>query len=420
MEEKIGITIGELDVSKPGSYSVREVLLTLMTGCMVLVATMNGRRRDEVSHRKFGIHVGFTSVVDEEFEIYKGLFYIEKSIQDHDSFYVNKTTREVAILLESIQKAFDDLNSYLGRPTFADMPETERSLFAYHRFSRVEGMNETRNWFVFESTRDSHSSIFLRFALGEDYVLGPQSHMFRRIYALVLMYQHEIPSMQAVNFQLRQDNLNTTQIYLHDPLIRTESEQIRNKLDVNGNGRAKRFATHVRGLDKEVALVSDEMMIQKMLEIINGTPTSGGYPNFIKRFYRMISSRADFSQLTLQGKAERLAHVVKQRGHAPTPKREGICMVGNQSRVPGARCRSKEGKPQKELASASKCSKCAYHFHSEAYLNNLEEDLTELNSSLADPHLVGLERKKLNISIVDLEATIQFHRGRFANCEVPA
>ncbi|WP_156226481.1 hypothetical protein, partial [Herbaspirillum chlorophenolicum] len=176
LEEKIGITIGELDVSKPGSYSVREVLLTLMTGCMVLVATMNGRRRDEVSHRKFGIHVGFTSVVDEEFEIYKGLFYIEKSIQDHDSFYVNKTTREVAILLESIQKAFDDLNSYLGRPTFADMPETERSLFAYHRFSRVEGMNETRNWFVFESTRDSHSSIFLRFALGEDYVLGPQSH----------------------------------------------------------------------------------------------------------------------------------------------------------------------------------------------------------------------------------------------------
>lgn len=420
LEEKIGITIDNLDVSRPGSYSVRELLLTLMTGCMILVATMNGRRRDEVSHRKFGLHFGFTSVVDEELEIYKGLFYIEKTIQDHDTFYVNKTTREVAVLLESIQRAFDDLNSYLGRPSLADMPDKERSLFAYHRFSRVEGMNETRNWFVFESARESHSSIFLRFALGEDYVLGPQSHMFRRVYALVLMYQHEVPSMQAISYQLRQDSLGTTQIYLNDPIMRSDNEQIRNKLDVNGGARAKRFASHVRGLEKEVALVSDEMMIQKMLEIISDAPTSGGYPNFIKRFYRMISSRADFSKLTLEAKAEKLAFVMKQRGHAPAPKREGICMVGNQTRVPGARCRSKEGVPQKELASASKCSKCAYHFHSEAYIKNLEEDLAELNAAAKSPHLVGLERRQLDISIADLNVTIHFHQTRFAACGVPA
>lgn len=414
LEKKIGVEINGLDIGRSGSYSVRELLLTLMTACFVLVATMNGRRRDEVAHRKFGLHTGFTTVVDEDLEIYRGRFYIEKTIKDHDIFYVNKTTRAVALLLESIQKSFDDLNSYLGRSTLSEMPETERSLFSYHRFSRVEGMNETRNWFCFESNREGHATVFLRLALGENYVVGPQSHMFRRAYALVFMYQHEIPSMQAVAQQLRHDSLATTQVYVNDPIMRQEGEQIRNKIDVNGNGRAKRFASHVRGLEKEVALVRDEMMIEKMLAIISGAPTSGGYPNFIKRFYRLMSSNADFSKLTMQAKAQRLVHVLKVRGHSPEPKREGICMVGSQVRVSGARCRSVAGTPQKELASASKCSKCAYHFHSEAYLSNLEEDFAEMNDSFSDPLIIGLERQQLGISIADLGATIEFHRSRLS------
>lgn len=416
LERKIGIKIEGLDIGKPGCYSVRELLLTLMTACFVLVATMNGRRRDEVAHRKFGLHAGFTEVVDAELEIYRGLFYIEKTVQEYDSFYVNRTTREVALLLESIQQSFDDLNNYLGRMTFSEMPNTERSLFRYHRFSRIEGVNKTRNWFFFESNRDGVAATFLRFALGDNYELGPQSHMFRRLYAIVLMYQHEIPSLQAVSQQLRHDSLSTTQIYVNDPIVRTESEQIRNKLDVSGKNRAKRFASHVLGIQKEIALVSDEMMIEKMLSIIYGEPTSGGYPNLIKRFYKLISSNVDFSRLTMQAKAERLVQVVKQRGHFPTPKREGICMVGNQSRVPGARCRSNEGMPQKELASASKCSKCAYHLHNTAYLRNLDEDLDSMIVLISDPHLAELERKQLKISIIDLEVTIKFHRSRLESC----
>ncbi|SMP77697.1 hypothetical protein [Noviherbaspirillum suwonense] len=416
LEKKIGIKIDGLDIKKPGCYSVRELMLTLMTSCFVLVATMNGRRRDEVSHRKYGLHAEFSEVVDEELEIYRGLFYIEKTTKDHDIFYINKTTREVALLLENIQKSFDDLNGYLGRPTFSNMPKTERSLFGYHRFSRVEGVNETRNWFIFESNRDGAATTFLRLALGEDYLLVPKTHMFRRLYAVVLMYQHEIPSLQAVSQQLRHDSLGTTQIYVNDPIMRLETEQIRNKLDVSGKDRSKRFASHVLGLRKEIALVSDEMMIEKMLLIISGAPTSGGYPNLIKRFYKSISSNVDFSRLTAQAKAERLVHIVKQKGHVPDTKREGICMVGNQSRVPGARCRSKEGTPQKELASASKCSKCAYHFHNVDYLRNLNEDLDEMSMQLTNPHLADLERKRLKTSIADLGAAIRFHSGRLAAC----
>ncbi|MDR6586365.1 hypothetical protein [Herbaspirillum frisingense] len=416
LEEKIGVEIDGLDIGKPGCYSVRELLLTLMTACFVLTATMNGRRRDEILHRKYGLHAGFSEVIDEDLEIFRGLFYIEKTIKDYDTFYINKTTREVALLLEMIQKSFDDLNGYLGRPTFSDMPKRERSLFGYHRFSRIEGVNETRNWFVFESTRDGPATIFLRFALGEDHFLVPKTHMFRRLYALVFMYQHEIPSLQAVSQQLRHDSLGATQIYVNDPIMRSETEQIRNKLDASGRDRSKRFAPHVLGIKKEIALVSDEMMIEKMLTIIKGEPVSGGYPNLIKRFYKLVSSHVDFSRLTVLERAERLVHIVKQRGHAPTSKREGICMVGSLSRVSGARCKSKEGIPQKELASASKCSKCAYHFHSNAYLRNLNEDLDEMAEQLAGPHLADLERKNLEVSILDLEATIQFHRDRLATC----
>ena len=54
---------------KHGGISVRSALLNLFSGCFFLIGTMNGRRRDEISHRKYGIHYGMASVVSRELKL---------------------------------------------------------------------------------------------------------------------------------------------------------------------------------------------------------------------------------------------------------------------------------------------------------------------------------------------------------------
>ncbi|MFQ6333987.1 hypothetical protein [Methylophilus sp. 3sh_L] len=277
LEKEINIKITGVDVAQRDSLALRDLLMILMSACFVLMATMNARRRDEINHRKYGLHLGFATVVDKEMEIYTGNFYIEKTLKDYEKFYINKSTWKAAITLEAIQMEFDKVNVCLGRPSFADMPEKERSLFGYHRFSRLLGMHATRNWYVFEAYRRGAASKFAEFALGKGEQINIHPHMFRRMYALVFMYQHEIPSLQALSQQLAHDSLASTQIYVNDPISQNEAQRIVNTIATKDRDRATRFARHVHEIQKEMDIVRDEKLIEIMLSILNGEPTSGGY-----------------------------------------------------------------------------------------------------------------------------------------------
>lgn len=412
LEREINIKITGVDVGQRGSLSVRDLLMILMSACFVLIAAMNARRRDEINHRKYGLYIGFAAVVDEEMEIYTGNFYIEKTLKDYEKFYINKSTWKAALTLEAIQMEFDKVNVHLGRASFADMPERERSLFGYHRFSRFTGMNVTRNWYTFEAFRQGAARKFAEFALGEGQQLNIYPHMFRRMYALVFMYQHEIPSLQALSQQLAHDSLASTQIYVNDRISQNEAERIINKIDSNERDRSRRFARHLLEIQKEVDIVRDEKLIEIMLSILNGEPTSGGYPNFIKRFYRRIMSNVDFSQLTTLAKAEHLVKMVKQRGQFPAMYRHGICVVGTPTHATSAHCKDVNNAPAQENATPSTCNKCPFHYHNEAYLRNLETDLAEMSFKLGGESLMALERKQLQISIIDLKAVIADHKLR--------
>lgn len=412
LEEQLGVEITGVDHGSPSTLSVRKALLCIFSACFVLIATMNARRRDEITHRKFGLHRGFTAVEDELLGIYKGTFYIEKTYQDYLDFYVNRTTRDAALLLESIQDIFDELNRQMGRPLLRESPKREQSLFGYHRFSRIGGVNETRCWFNFESAKDGPTSEFLKRALGKDYLIGPNPHMFRRMYALVLMYQHEIPSLQAVSQQLGHDSLSTTQIYVTDNATREEMERIGAKIDRTGRMRSKIFASHVAGIRKEINLVSDEKLIETILSIIGGQGTSGGYPKYIKRFYRIVQKSIDLSQLDLERQAKVVASAVKKRGQYPNPMRHGQCMVGTQSPAHAAKCRGENPQPQPHNAAPHTCGKCPFHFISDAYVRNLEVDLGQLLASSADQNLSSIQRERANIDAKNLEAIIGHHRKR--------
>lgn len=131
LEGYLGLPIEQLDGGDPSKLSLRRLLLSTFTACFVLTAVMNARRRDEITHRKFGLHRGCIQVRDEELGIFTGAFFIEKTYQTYLEFYVNKTTWHAIQLLEKFQASFDDLAMAMGRPVLDDFPEKERSLFGY-------------------------------------------------------------------------------------------------------------------------------------------------------------------------------------------------------------------------------------------------------------------------------------------------
>jgi len=416
LEHKIGVKIIGVDSPrnrKHGVLTLRDVLLLFFTACFKLVAMMNARRKDEIIHPKYGLHYGFTKVIDEELAIFQGNFYLEKTLKDYLEFYVNRTTRDVALYLEKIQDCFEEVNVELGRPSQSEQLWSERSLFSYQRFSKAHGISETINSYLYDPTDPQNAGYkFHRLAFEGESLITPHPHMFRRMYSLIFMYQHEIPSMLALRQQLDHRSLKSTQVYLNDPITRIERESIGRKLGVSAQKRAEIFALHLRGVQEEIDLIRDEKLIEIILSIIEGQPTSGGYPKFIKKFYARISKKLDFSQLKNEAAAKEVARIVSEKGHSPNPSREGTCMAGGLRRSSASRCRDDDGVLRKENANVTLCGKCAFGFLNEAYVNNLEEDLTLSQRHLQSGHLQGLEEKRTVIDIANLKSMIAYHRDR--------
>ncbi|GAI51138.1 unnamed protein product, partial [marine sediment metagenome] len=146
------------------------------------------------------------------------------------------------------------------------------------------------------------------------------------------------------------DSLKSTQVYLNDPVSRDERERIGRKLGVPAQRRAEIFAFHLRDVQEEIDLVRDEKLVEIILSIIEGQPTSGGYPKFIKKFYGRISKNVDFSQLKNESAAKEVARIVSAKGHSPNPTREATCMAGGLRRSSASRCRDDDGVLRKENA----------------------------------------------------------------------
>lgn len=135
------------------TMTVRSAILLLQTAVFIVVATMNARRRDEVIHRKYGIHQGFITTLDAELGLYQGEFYVEKTLLDYELFYVNQITVDACSLLEALQETYLRVDQALGRRYADDVPHRERSLFSYRRMSRITGIGADLCWYEFDVTR---------------------------------------------------------------------------------------------------------------------------------------------------------------------------------------------------------------------------------------------------------------------------
>ncbi|WP_226103978.1 site-specific integrase [Burkholderia seminalis] len=389
------------------SMTVRSAIVLLQTAVFVVVATMNARRRDEVIHRKYGIHQGFIVALDAELGLFKGEFYVEKTLLDYDFFYVNQITVDACSLLETLQEIYFKVDHVLGRRLVDEIPPRERSLFSYRRMSRIAGIGAELCWYEFDIGRGV-GRWFVQLALGADTRLRPHPHMFRRFYALVYYYQYSNATLQALSQQMGHRSLLSTLVYVTDGTSRKEGERIK---DVIGSPRAQGIRLQNKATQKELDKVSDELLFDTVLEVLEGTAVSGGYPRYIRHVHRMLLKSVDYDEENFRQASKRIVQILKSRGHEPQPMPHGQCNAGRSASSHLAACgKAYDRRFRKELTSPITCSGCSYQSFNEGYLEALKIDLASQKKRLGS--IVGVERLVLEKLIKDTESVIFFHMKR--------
>lgn len=226
------------------------------------------------------------------------------------------------------------------------------------------------------------------------------------------MYQHEIPSLQALSQQLGHLDLNTTKVYVTDPANREDSERISRKIAISAKSLRNVHLNHVKGITEQIDVVRDEKLIEIVLSILGGSPSSGGYSSYVRRFYRMVSQHVDMSALDRQQQATLISKSLRERGHTPNPSRHGECMSGSQHPTPSAKCRGENTETRRHLRSAQTCAKCPFHHFNSNYLTNLREDLERLRLLSDDPFSTSFERARARIEAENLAIVISHHDTR--------
>jgi integrase len=362
------------------SNSLRTAVLCLLTACYVIIAAMNGRRKDEISHKKFGLRKGDLRVIDEDMDLFQIDFYVEKTYRSRIPFYVNRLTADAVRLLERLDDSYHKIDQALSK----SVETGARPLFSYRRFSQMRGVGNEKKWYSFSTSsagNENDATSFLRQAFGDTAYPAVSSHMFRRMYALIFYYQYENADLQALMYQLGHFDLQSTMIYITDPASRSEFAQISNVMDIRSSEIQKARRSHIVGLERELLAVGSEKFSEDVFAILTGERLGGGYQRFVRRVHAKLSStlKIDLDRDT----GISTVSVLKQRGHFPRPMRHGKCMAGSSLSVKSAHCVSNnKNELDRGLANASTCANCMFHLTSASYTSNIENDLLDLKKEI--------------------------------------
>jgi hypothetical protein len=384
-----------------------------MSACFVNIATMNARRKDEIRHPKFGLQKGNLAVVDEILGIFTVNFYIEKTYLQRMPFYVNRSTCDAIKILESLEELFSRMESII-KPQ-QKLSSESRPLFSYRRISTKRGVLANRRWYDFTNfAHDADAKLFLRCALGNESSFSIKAHMFRRMYALLMMYRYENGDLQSAMYQLGHFDANMTMLYVTDPSGRPAMEQISQTIgNTNRELRAVIYEEHARTIHKEIRQVGEEKFVEDVYQILTGEVAHGGYTKYIRRLQINLSKQIRFATLSTEEKANELVRVAKTRGHFPKPMPHGQCMAGGARNIHMAKCHSNnENRLQHELASHETCNGCVFHLTKMAYLRNLEGELQLLRTHMATDPVRDCGKSPYQAEVENLELVLNLMSSR--------
>jgi len=399
------------EVSHQDALSVAQAIDCLTSSSFVLIAGLNARRKDEISHRKLGMTRESMRVINEELGVYQGDFYIMKTLKDYAPYFVNRATYDAWVVLTELEGAQQKLEALLLPER--EIPDPNHSLFWRRSYTVTTGELSDRVWYQFQLGRSGAGKRFLSAALGETNAMqGTAAHMFRRFYAIIYFYRFEHGSLIHLRYQLAHLNLDCTQQYVSDALIALVANRISVGIKKNPEEVRAAMQSEWRELASEIKAVGGEKLYESIRDLVGGASASGGFPALLLRLQRRLSADVDYSQLDKEAQAKRLAALVARRGHAIRPLPYGDCLAG-QSAARNARCAEAPGTgPAPENATPDVCSKCPLHWVSRGHLEGQKVDLAMLDKEIANQAIGTVQSKDRTRQRENLQRTIWLHEAR--------
>lgn len=405
VENLLGVRV--VTVARLGDWDLGMGLLglirTLLAACFLLLGVFNGRRKDEVASKATGLYAEGFECVDEVLSLYQSYFYCEKTICDYRQFYVN----EISFKALTTAKAISDIAwSVVARNGGQPQTGQLRKLFCMP----PRGREQSPAWYDYST--DSGIENLCKRATGATIIISPNSHMFRRAYAVVFTYRYENADLYALSQQLAHRDLAMSLHYVFEGPSRVLAHHAA-KLWGDGGESKKARAAQAAELAAEVKAYGRVKLHDDVLEILRGgASVAGGFPRLVQRFARKLLGRISYDDASLKQAAKTVSSTLIDRGHAVIPFPHGNCNAG--SPKPGARC-FHEGQLAREFASPKVCGTCPYHLMKETHQIAIEDDLlrqreylshrsaslqtnAELKALEATEQLVAFYRKKAKLS----------------------
>ena len=398
-------------VSHRGALSVAHAVECLLSSSFILIAGLNARRKDEISHRKLGLSRDSMRVINEELGVYQGDFYILKTLKDYAPYFVNRATFDAWRALTELESAQQRVEALLLPKS--QIPDPAHSLFWRRSYSVTTGVLQPRVWYRFEVGRTGAGKKFLDGALGgSEEMQGTAAHMFRRFYAIIYFYRFEHASLLHLRYQLAHFNLDCTQQYVSDALIGLVANRISIGIKKRPEEVRAAMQSEWRELSAEIQKVGTEKLYESIRSLVGGAPASGGFPALLLRLQRRLSADIDYSKLDEDAQAKRLAAAVSRRGHAIRPLPHGDCLAGH-SAARNAKCAEKPGTgPAPENATPEVCAKCPQHWVNPGHLEGQRLDLARLDEEIASQPGGTVQAMNRIRQRENLQRTIWLHETR--------
>lgn len=401
--------VGKSDIG--GNY-VCGLILLVMSACFVVLAVCNARRRDEIQHKKYGLHHGCANIMDEELGLYVSEFYIEKTLLDYSVFFINGISYRAIKVLESIQDQFSKVDRAFGREVEI-VNERERNLFSYRRLGEREGISQQLCWFGFSDTRRGYVARFFDYIFPEGHSLEVSAHMFRRLYGLLFMYRHELPEVQALSYQYQHDCFTATVTYITDPGVEGELNSVFNLYGVNPSTVQKAYSEHCDDLEESLLDIAKDRMAELVEFTLSGGAGRGGFTKFLKAVYKKYLNSVEFVDLTFNERVKVVSDRFLNKGHLPNPFRHSLCVASPSRHSASARCSSPITKIlRQELASTSICHGCPFQYLNDHHIQNMIQDRISLNLELDRAPKGSATAMHLTREIANLDRIIEFHNEK--------
>lgn len=356
------------------NIAVDELLAAVQGACAIVLAAMNARRQGEICDRHRGVRVGDLVVLDDSLGLYQCWFYIEKTYRDRHVFYVNKTSADALRCLEELKKVC---------APFDNEVQLGSSLFECGRFVELGPTRGSNFSFSEDNGRTRSLMSFLKIVYGAD-GKTPEiaSHMFRRFFAILYYHRYEHAELRALKQHLRHLDVAMTRVYVTDPSSRPLAEQISTALEkpkfrTVGPELKESLESDAIDIQNALAELSTEKLRMAVDEILNGTPTGGGFTKIVRKLYRRLINRTTIVSGGRDSAPGHISDLLKSHGYQVNPMQHGQCHAPDHRRNLKGAC-EQNGVLARERASAHVCSACPFHYNNSSYLENLREQLREL------------------------------------------